>query len=140
MKVKEFKSYPTNGYDNLYLTLEEKETEIIFEKEKWLNSNERLFVKIFKNGLAHYGLEMQNDPVHGGKYTWSSRSEVINEHLLFNTPYKLIRSDIGVRYANSYSCYGSYGVTINTIMPLIIKHQDKLHFGIDKFKEREIKY
>lgn len=138
MKATEFKSYPTNGYDNIYLTLEDETKEVIFEKEVWLNPNERLFVKIFNNGLAHYGLEMQNDPIHGGKYTWSSRAAVINEHLLFDTPYKLIRSDIGVRF-NTHSCYGSYGVTINAIMPLIIEHQDKLHFGVNKFKERELK-
>ena len=139
--IKEIKFVDIDQQDEIYLTVDKCSTEVIFSKEKQLNDNELLWVKIYSDGLASYGLTMLEDPLHGGKYTWSSRAEVINKELLKGTPYQLITSDIAVRELESrYSCYSSSGICASVIMPLIERHADKLHYGVEEFKRRELKY
>lgn len=139
--IKELKFVDCNQHDDVYLTVDKCSTEVILEAEKWLNSNELLWVKIYADGLASYGLTMMEDPLHGGKYTWSSRAEIINKELLKGTPCQLITSDIGVKeLEGKYSCYFSRGICASVIMPLIERHADKLHHGLEEFKRYELRY
>lgn len=134
------KWYPLNGYDNLNIIVDKFSDEVIFKREKWLNSNERLFVTIYDDGIAHYGLEMTKDPIHGNeKYTWSSRSEVINEHFgLIGTPLQLARHDIGAReYNGEYSCYFGVGYLVSNMMLLAEANLDQLTYDYFKLRKRE---
>lgn len=139
--IKELKFVDINQHDDVYLTVDKCSTEVILEAEKWLNANELLWVKIYSDGLASYGLTMLEDPLHGGKYTWSSRAEVINKELLKGTPHQLIRSDIGVKeLEGKYSCYVSRGVCASVIIPLVEAYADKMHYGLETFKKFELQY
>ena len=140
--IMEIKFVDLNQHDDVYLTVDKCSTEVIFATEKWLNANERLWVKIHADGLASYGLSMLKDPMHNNQpYIWSSRAEVINRELLKGTPYELITSSIGVQELEGrYSCYFSRGICVSTIMPLVEMYADKLKYGLEEFKKYELKY
>lgn len=136
MKISDIKFYDINGYDNMYITIDVSK-EIVFEKEKWLSGNERLWVKIFKDGTACYGLEMQKDPMHGNqKYTWSSRAEVINDYLELDDKYRLARYDISIKDSKDQGCYFSRSIVLHTALELAKKYEDKLHYGYEQFKKK----
>lgn len=140
--IQEIKFVDLNQHDDVYLTVDKCSTEVIFSKEKWLNANERLWVKIYADGLASYGLSMLADPLHDNRpYIWSSRAEVINQKLLKGTQYELITSDIGVQELEGrYSCYFSRGICASVIIPLVEMYADKLHYGLEEFKKYELRY
>lgn len=132
--------YPLNGYDNLHITVDKFSEEVIFDKEKWLNDNERLFCKIYADGHARYGLEMQNDPAHNDqKYTWSSRAEVMNQEFnLYGTEYQLAQSDIGMRELEGmYSCYFGVGYILKNMLKLALANQKSLTYGFVKLYEKQ---
>lgn len=132
--------YPLNGYDNLHITVDKRSDEVIFQKEKWLNDNERMYCTIYADGIAQYGLEMQKDPAHGNeKYTWSSNAYAINEYLeIFGTPFQLSISDIGVKEMDcQYGCYFACGYLLKNMIMLGIANEGDLKYGFLHFYRKQ---
>lgn len=125
-----------NQHDDVYITVDKRSDKVIYENERWLNDNERLFVKIYDDGFAHYGLEMTEDPAHNNqRYIWSSNPSAINEYFnLIGTDYELAIWDIGVKELHGrYSCYMSAGVLLNSLLPFVEANQERLKYGYWKF-------
>lgn len=136
--TKEIRFIDINQHDELWITVDRFSKEILYENEKWLSPNERIWVKIYKDGFASYGLELQKDPLHGNqKYTWSSRGEVINEVFnLCDTPYELAWWNCAAReLCSKYSTPFSRGILLSAAYLHASNNQDKLHYGLNAFKE-----
>lgn len=136
--TKEIKFVDINQHDELRITVDQFSKEVLYENEKWLSPNERLWVKIYKDGFASYGLEVQKDRLHGNqKYTWSSRGEVINrEFNLTDGPYELAWWNCAAREeCSKYSCFFSRGILLATAYLHASNNQDKLHYGLEAFKK-----
>lgn len=143
LNAKEIRFESMNQRDNVYLTIDKCSENVIFSTDKWINSDELLWVRIYSDGLAEFGLTKLKDPFHGyQKYTWSSRAEIINKELLKGTPYSLITSDIGVKELQGkyHHSYLSKGVCSRIIMPLVEANSDKLNYGLEAFKAYELRY
>ena len=135
MNIVEVSFFDINHHDDMHLIVDEMSEKVVFEREKWLNSNERLWVKIFEDGTSRYGLEMQHDPLHGNqKYTWSSRPEVINDYLELDDEHRLARYSIGIKSKDDGYTYYSRGILLKSALEIAKKYEDKLHYGFEQFK------
>lgn len=133
------KFYQLNQHDNLNLTVDKISNEVVYQNSKWLNDNELIWVKIYDDGHAKYGIEMQHDPLHGNeKYTWSSRPSVMNLVFdLVDTPYELSCDTIGLREENSkYYCFISSGITKKLYLQLAKENEGQLNYGYESLIER----
>lgn len=136
--TKEIRFVDINQHDELWVTVDQFSKEVLYENEKWLNRNERLWVKIYKDGFASYGLEVQKDRLHGNeKYTWSSRPEVINrEFHLTDTVYELAWWTCAAREeCSKYHTPFSRGILLSAAYLHASNNQDKLHYGLEAFKK-----
>lgn len=122
-----------NQHDDLRIIIDEFSKTIVYKEEKWLNPNERAFVKVFDDGLATYGLEMQHDPMHGNqRYVWSSNPGFINQTFsLTGTSWELARWDCGAGKLDE--CAFAMGITVKLAAALAEANQDKLHYGLIQF-------
>lgn len=134
-----------NGQDNLYFECENllgilKGTPI-YSNSKVLykgNSDEGiLWVKIFEEGLAKFGLTMKADSLHGNQeYTWSSNAACINKEFgLIGTSYELARYGAGAKEIGSNSCYYAIELTKAFALELGENNADKLHWGIEQYRQ-----
>ena len=136
--IKEVKIIQINQKDELRITVDKISDTIIYKSIKELNDNETLWVKIYDDGHAIYGLDMRKDPIHNNQpYTWSSRCEVINEYFKFDgTIYQLARYDVGLR-DNEQNSYWSCGMTLDKVVRLAAEKEDDLRFGLQAFIDKE---
>ena len=131
------KFYPLNGYDNLNLIVDRLSRKEVFKQEKWLNTRDKMFVTIYDDGFATYGLYSHKDD--GIKDFWSSCAHEVNKEFNLNgTPYQLAIHNIGLRELESpYSCYFSCGILLEHMLKIGIANEESLKYGFDKFYRRQ---
>lgn len=124
MKV-QFLDY--NQMDNMYLVVDAMSQDVIFEDECKTDEG-TFFIKIYSDGFASYGLRVECDPWHNNEpYTWSSRSEVINEVFNLNgTKHQLALYNIGVN-----GC--SRGILFDKACEIALDNEELLHYGYMEF-------
>lgn len=134
MKAELFKMW--DGELEIRLTGERSDV-VVFEKSLKLNDNETLWVRIYSDGLARYGLTMECDPLHdNSRYTWSSRASVINKYLLNNEIYKLAISDCAHRTTDRGG-FGVFGITqsfVRRIADELLSGDEKIEFLRQQFE------
>ena len=131
-----------NQHDELEITVDVFSKEVLYENEKWLSNNERAFVKIFSDGFVDFGLEVQEDPMHNNqKYVWSSNADFINRCFdLLNTPWEIASWHVAAREECSrYSCFFGRNMLLSVAYLHAFNNQDKLHYGLDGFEEKNRK-
>ena len=137
--TKEIRFIDINQHDEMEITVDVFSKEILYENEKWLSNNERVFVKIFSDGFVTFGLEVQKDPMHGNqKYVWSSNADFINRCFgLLDTAFEIAAWHIAAREECSrYGCFFARNMLLSVAYLHASNNQDKLHYGLEEFKKK----
>lgn len=145
MKVSNVKFADYNGQDNLYFEVDMNLNKMLKSTPVYSNFKtfdedteyERtLWVKIFKEGLATFGLTLMKDPLHNNEvYTWSSNARCINEEFgLIGTPYELAKYGAGVKEEGHSGCYWAAQLTKALALKIGEEYKDLLHWGIEQYR------
>ena len=137
MRILRVDFWNINGHDDMNIVVDKyPESDIVYSATKPVDDG-YLWVRIYRDGLADYGYTMLKDPMHNNQtYTWSSRSEVINEEFkLVGTPNELQLSNVGVKEIAKHpmGCYCSMGCTISLARDLVLANQDKMAHGVEDY-------
>lgn len=145
MKVSNVMFADYNGQDNLYFDVNINLRELMKESPMYENSKimyegakgeGKLWVKIWKCGIAHFGFTQKSDPLHGNEeYTWSSNTTCINEEFnLLGTPLELARYGAGIKEEGTNGCYWAGQILKSLALKIGEDNEDKLHWGLEQWR------
>ena len=124
-----------NQHDDINIIVDERSKTVVFETEKWIvPDEERIWVKIYSDGLAQYGYDVHHDRMHKNTfYTWSSNPTSVNEQLgLIGTKWELAKWSCAVAEGPD-DCRFASGILVSLALKLAEANQNSLHYGLNEF-------
>ena len=145
MKISNVRFADYNGQDNLYFDVDINLRELMKESPMYENckilyegtkDEGKLWVKIWKCGIARFGFTKKSDPLHGNEeYTWSSNATCINEEFnLLGTPLELSRYGAGIKEEKDNGCYWAGEILKSLALKIGEDNEDKLHWGLEQWR------
>lgn len=120
-----------NQHDEIICTVDSFSKNVIKEFVD-TNDEQEIFLRIYDDGHASYGVTVFDDPYHGGKYTWSSNAHDINAHFgLFGTEWQIKEAC----FKKLDSCGFGCGILVFLAEKLAEANQERLKYDLIKYYE-----
>ena len=120
-----------NQHDEIICTVDSFSKKVIKEFVD-INDRKEIFLRIYDDGRASYGVTVFLDPYHEGKYTWSSNAHDINAHFkLFGTEWQITEACFKELDHCGFGC----GILVSLAEKLAEANQEKLKYGLIEYYE-----